>query len=239
MCVSEGQMKQVAKLSLLLLSFILVASAVQGYEVMVFENYDTSYYLKNGVLTVEKELSLKNVGNNPIIPGEIHFRVYESNGDSETAAEITELTALTNNRNLESRVETYDGYADVVVHVWNPILPGFEIPVSLSYDMKFRPRGILFHEVVFPIEETTIPIRESSATLYIPKRFSVTYAPFASVSGDSMYDIIEWDETDDLSIEYTILPFPKMPFRMVSLFWLVVLMILGTIFIFLNMKRKK
>lgn len=232
-------MIKISKSIFILFAVLVLASAVQAYDVMVFDNYQTSYYLKSGVLTVEKQLSLKNVGNNPIIPGEIHFRVYEKMGDTEKAAKITDLMALTNNRNLESRVESYDGYSDVIVHIWNPILPGFEIPVTVSYDMEFKPRGILFHEIVFPIEETTIPIRQSDVTLYLPKQYSVTYAPLATIDGDNLYDIVHWQDTDDLSIEYTRLPFPKMPFRMVSLFWLVVLMVLGTIFIFLNLKRKK
>ena len=215
----------------------LISLSTYAYDVVVFEQYDTSYYLQSGKLIVEKDLILQNTGNNPIIPGELHFKLYQQDGDKIEPAKITELVATSNANDLTARVDSFDDYSDLVVHVWNPLLPGFNFPISISYEMDFRPKGILFHELAFPIEETTIPVQESSTSLMLPKQYKVTYAPSAEITEDNAYRVVNWNDDEEFAIEYTVLPLPRVPFRMVSVFWLIVLLILGTVFIFLNMKR--
>ncbi|MFW6230632.1 MAG: hypothetical protein ACOC32_01265 [Nanoarchaeota archaeon] len=229
-------MKTHHKVSVFVLLFLVLAASALAYDVIVFEDYETSYFLKDGKLEVENDVVLKNVGSNPIIPGEIHFRIY-SGSEKVEPAKVSELVAMNNNNELDTRIEEYSEYADIVVHVWNPVLPGFEFPISISYDVDFRPKGVLFPQIVFPVEETTVPVREKSVRVMIPERYSITYAPGADLSSDSLYDIAAWDDDDEPALEYSILPFPRMPFRMVSIFWLTVLIILGAVFIMLNLRR--
>ena len=232
-------MKKILLSCTFLFFLIFFASFVSAnYELIVFEDYSTSYYVKGRTLLVEKELILKNTGNVAAIPGEIHFRVSEQHGDSSRGPLIKDVVALHNANKLDSRVDRYDTFSDVVVHIWSPLLPDFEYRFTLSYEMDFRPKGVFFHEVVFPVEETTIPIRERDTRMMLPTGFAVTFAPNANVRSDGLYKIVDWGSRTDLSLEYTRLPMPQqMPFRMVSVFWLVVLVFLGTLFIFLNLKR--
>ncbi|MFW5852401.1 MAG: hypothetical protein ACOCUR_00045 [Nanoarchaeota archaeon] len=222
-----------------LLVFAFPVFAQDPTNPIVFEDYETSYFLKDGVLTVEKEILIRNVGPSPVIPGQINFRMYEQRGENTQPAIIKDVIALNNDNEVESTVNTYDTYSDLVVHIWNPLLPDYEYPLSISYDLEFSPRGIFFRELVFPVEETTIPVKDRYTRLFIPKSYSVTYAPSAEISSDSLYKIVDWGSGSEFAIEYTLLPFPRMPFRMVSVFWLSVLVILGALFIFLNMKRSK
>lgn len=228
------------KFLLVSLTFFLIALSASSfaYDVVVFEDYDTSYFLKEGKLSVEKRIRLKNIGKNPIIPGELHFRVYEARGEKSYPVEVENLAASNNNNDLSTRVTKYKEYSDIIVHVWNPVLPEFELPITISYDLDFAPKGVFFHEVQFPIEETTIPIRDSSVNFMLPKKYHVTYATTTEINEDGIYNIVRWINDDDLSLEYTLLPLPRTPFRMVSVFWLSILVVLGVIFIFLNSRRK-
>lgn len=224
-------------LCLMVLIVLVMPMAVEAYDIVVFEDYDKTYFMDGDVLRVEKDLTLRNVGNNPIIPGDIRFRMYEVLGGETVPSEIDELQATDGSRELESRVESYDDYSSIIVSVYNPLLPGYDYQMTVSYEIDFNPTGILFHEMIFPIEETTTPIRDSTTRLVMPNHYKVTFAPDAEISSDSMRQTIEWDGDSDLMLEYTRLPLPRMPFRMVSVFWLIILAILGVLFIYLNSRR--
>lgn len=232
-------MKWTSKLVIFSLLVLVFAFSAAAYDVVVFENYETSYFLKDGKLSVEKRVLLRNVGNNPIIPGELHFRVYEQRGDKQIPVEIKNLVASNPSSQLTTRVTLYDDYSDVVVHVWNPVLPDFDLPLTISYDLDFKLKGVLFHEVQFPIEETTIPIRDSKVDFMLPNQFSVTFTTGDVIAEDNMNKVVQWVNEDDLSLEYSRLPLPNTPFRMVGIFWMTILVALGAIFIFLNAKRQK
>lgn len=221
-------------------SLLIFSPFVNAFEVVVFEQYDTVYSVKGRTLVVEKDLVLRNVGTNPIIPGEISFKLFEMHGDSSRSSNVRDVVALHNNNVLDTRVDSHTDFSDVVVHIWNPLLPDFDYSFSLSYEIDYRPRGVLFHEVVFPVEETTISINDRTTTMLLPRRYSVTYAPHAVLSSTSDNKIVDWGSRSELSLEYTIIPLPEqMPFRMVSVFWLSVLILLGVIFIVLNVKRTR
>ncbi len=230
-------MKKLLGISACIFLVLLGMPVFADYEVFVFQEYDKTYTVSGDTLTVEMDLVLRNVGNTPVIPGEISFRTYEIDGGSTVPSEINEVLAQDNTGEIDSRVEESDEYSELIVHIWNPILPGFDHPISIEYEIDFSPSGILFNEVVFPIEETTIPIQDSSTEFLMPRRNSVTFAPDAEVTSDSLNTIVSWDRDRDLMLEYTILPLPRMPFRMVSVFWLSILMILGVVFIYLNSRR--
>lgn len=223
----------------LLLLFLPISSIFVSadFELIVFQEYDKTYFLDGNILRVEKDLVLRNVGSNPVMPGDIRFRVYEVRGGNLVPSEIREIQASDNSRELDTYVEQFSEYSTLVVRVFNPLLPEFDYQIRLSYEINFNPTGILFHEMIFPIEETTIPIRDSSTTFIIPNRYRITYAPNVEIVQDSMHRTIDWDSDDELVLEYTRLPLPQAPFRMVSVFWLSILAVLGVLFIYLNSRR--
>ena len=227
---------------LLILAFFVVVPSVYSFENLIFEDYSTSYFVKGNTLVVEKEVIIRNVGRSEyLVPGEIYFNVYERRGDSSVAPSIRDVSALQNNdRSLDTRVDTHDTHSSIAVHIWSPLSnqPNMQYRLSLSYEMDFRPRGFLFHEVVFPVETSSHRIVERSTRMMLPTGYTVTYAPTADVSSDGLHTIVDWGSQSDLSLEYTFLPLPEqMPFRMVSVFWLTVLVFLGVLFIFLNLRR--
>jgi hypothetical protein len=210
----------------LMLLFVLKFSFA---EVVVFDNYETQITMGDGVIHIKRVLTLQNVGQNPIIPGELHFKIHELKKGERVASEIQNFGAI-NEQNIElkTRVVKADKETDLVVSVWEPILPKFSYKIYLDYDIIFKPKGMLFYEFVVPTEETTIPIKNYKNTVLIPSKYHVTHAPDAIVGLDKNNQklrAVEWKNTKEMVMEYSILPLPKIGIKAVNLFWGVIIVL--------------
>jgi len=216
--------------SWIVLVLCLVMASVSA-EVVVFKSYETQSKLDSGTLRINREIILQNVGSNPIIPGELHFKLHEIKKKAKTGSIVNNLGAKNDfdkelkTRKIESKEET-----DLVVSVWEPVLPKFTYSVLLSYDLVFKPKGIFFYEIKVPLEETTIPIKSQKQSLYLPSKYHVTYAPDAEVKvvpeGGTKYRVVTWENREEMIVEYTLLPLPKLGIRAVNVFWIVLIIIL-------------
>jgi hypothetical protein len=209
---------------------LVLSTTVLG-EVVVFKNYQTKTTLESGQLGIEREIVLQNVGSNPIIPGELHFKLHELKADKKVASKVSNLGAKNDIGNdLKSRQVEASEETDLVVSIWEPVLPKFTYKVLLSYDLVFKPRGIMFYEIKVPVEETTIPIKENLQMLYLPAKYHVTYAPQATVTleqkGGAEYRVVTWQNRDEMIVEYSLIPLPKLGIRAVNIFWAVIIVML-------------
>jgi hypothetical protein len=201
-------------------------------EVVEFKNYATKSTLQPGELHIEREIILQNVGSNPIIPGELHFKLHEVSKGEKIASKVSNLGARNIDINKELKSHMIEGReeTDLVVSVWEPVLPKFTYRVSLAYDLEFAPKGILFYEIKVPVEETTIPIRQNVQSLYLPASYHVTYAPDATVTletvGSQKYRVVTWQNRKEMIVEYSYLPLPKLGIRAVNVFWSVIIVTL-------------
>jgi len=220
--------KQFRVLWIILVISVLIACYASA-EVVVFKTYETSTTLEKGQLRIEREIALENVGSNPIIPGELHFKLHEIKKGDRVASVVNNLAAkndynkVLKTRKIETKEET-----DLVVSVWEPVLEKFSYVVLLSYELEFKPKGLLFYEIKVPLEETTIPIKSQTQNLYLPAKYRVTYAPDAKVktSDDGRFRVVTWENREEMVVEYTRLPLPKMGIRAVNVFWIVVILTL-------------
>ncbi len=189
--------------------------------------------LEGDYLEVKRVMRLKNVGNAPIIPGELHFKLFQMFGDKKVAAPVEGFTAKNKQgATLTTKVLTRSEFTDLVVHIWNPVLPGFFYDIETSYRIKFSPSGALFFEMKVPEEETTIPIQSSSADFYLPKNYHITYAPNADVTAEDEYNVLSWtDDVSDYRFEYSRIPLPQMGMRGVNVFWMTIIVILLILFV--------
>ncbi|MBN2458501.1 hypothetical protein JXB31_05210 [Candidatus Woesearchaeota archaeon] len=214
-------------------------------EVVVFSNYETHTTLSKDSLHIERVVTLKNVGANPIIPGELHFKLHEIEKGNKIPSRITGFSAK-NDYNTELKTRTIEGEeeTDLVISVWEPVLPKFSYRITLEYDLMFKSKGFMFYELSVPVEETTIPIENNKHNLYLPKSNHVTYAPNAvlktvSRNGEE-YKMVSWENRDDMFLEYSRLPLPKLGIKAVNIFWgiVIVAMLVLTFLIHKKMKRK-
>lgn len=205
-------------------------------EVIVFDNYDTTFTIGDGKLLVEKDLRLKNVGNSPIIPGEIHFRISQE-GSKNVAPEINSYKAINSeNRELDTQLIKTENEASLVFTVWEPLLPNFFYDVTMTYEFEFSPRGVLFYSVSLPQERTTIPIKQYESTVVLSKLNHFTYAPGAEIETTDVGREATWDEQTTVDFEFSVIPLPKLGFKAVNLFWIVIMVIL-VIQLFLKVRK--
>ena len=196
-----------------------------GYsDVIVFSSYNTRAEItKEGTLHVVKELTLKNTGRAPIIPGELHFRMYEKDDKGEKPSKITGFSAKGHyDDTLAIQKLDYPSQTELVIDIWEPILPGFIYNFKVEYDVEFKPKGILFYDLVMPEEKTTIPIESQVYQLTVPKNKHITYTVGGKVSDNK----IVWENINSPQLEYSIIPMPKLPIRAVNVFWFSIIIIL-------------
>jgi len=218
--------------------FLLIVSPVFA-DVVVFDRYDSETTLEKGVLHVKKSMRIKNIGNNPIIPGELHFKLYEIDKDERRAPKITGFS-VTNpyERELDTRKIESDDEVDLIVNVWDPLLPDFYYEFTMYYDMEFSPSGLLFYELSVPREDTTIPIQNSQTNFMLPKSYFVTYAPNADVSKDGKYKVVSWSDEDKMDLEYSLVPLPYTGIRAVNIFWILMIVVFLTILVWRLVKNR-
>ena len=218
---------------------VLILIPLAQADVIVFDSYDTTMSYNNGKLLVTKHLRLKNVGDTPIIPGEVHFKISQEQKNNEVAPQVDKFSVTNKlDKSLETRQVTSNGEVDLVFTVWDPLLPDFFYDLTMTYEISFHPRGILFYQVNLPEEKTTIPIEEATTTFVLPKQYHVTYlSPQGTVGNEDGGTSVQWSTKDSYNVEYSLIPFPRLGFKAVNVFW-VIIILLFLINLFLRMKKK-
>lgn len=218
---------------------LLLSCSLASAEVIVFDKYDTQTTLKDGNLIVTKQLRLRNVGPNPIIPGEVHFKISQESRKGLIAPDVEGFSVVDKfGKTLDTRKFATDSEVDLVFTVWDPLLPSFVYEMTMSYEIPFKAKGILFYHLLLPEERTTIPVKQSSTQFTLPKRYHVTYfSPDGEVSSEKEGKVITWDIKDAYYVEYSVVPFPRIGIKAVNVFWTLII-ILFLLNLFLKMKKK-
>lgn len=219
---------------------LLLLAGSAAAQVLVFDTYETVSTVQKDKIRIERELVLTNVARNPVIPGELHFKIYERDGDEQKGLRVENLAA-SNERGqpLSTKVTRRDESTDLAITIWDPMLPGFSYRFRTSYDLYFEPSGVLFYELRIPQEETTIPIKTIKQTVLLDDGYHVTYAPQTEVSKLSGNVVVSWTgDNEQQIIEYSSLPLPRIPFRAVNAFWGVVILALIGVFV-LTLRRRR
>jgi hypothetical protein len=212
---------------------ILAAIPMAAAEVVVFDVYDTTATVQGGKIHVERDIRVKNIGQNPIIPGELHFRLHELRGGEKRPIPVESLSARSaHGATLPTKITERRGETSLSVELWNPLLPQFHYDFSIEYVLDFKPSGILFYEIRLPQEETTIPITNEQTTFLLRDRYHITYAPGGAISSLSGNTVVTWDsDSSDRVLEYSVIPLPRTGVRAVNLFWLVIIAALIAFFV--------
>ncbi|HDP73994.1 MAG TPA: hypothetical protein ENN46_03520 [Candidatus Woesearchaeota archaeon] len=222
---------------------LVLLTSLAYSQVVVFDNYESTYTYEDGYIEVNRVMRLKNVGSNPIIPGEIHFRIYSMEGNSPKGPEITGLRIYDNKDvTIESRVAQADDSTKIIFTIWSPLLPTFFKDIYMTYKVPFKPAGVLFYELDIPPEETTISIREKSTSLMLPSKYHVTYAPEALVASEGNLRKVQQESlTGNFLVEYSRIPIPTKNIRGSVIFWgmLIVVLSLTLLASRIRAKRKK
>ena len=208
---------------------------------VVFSQYDTTATISQDVIQIERTVTIKNNGQVPIIPGELHFRFFEQDGADRRAIEVSNVQAQSSRGvELTTKSVSRGDEQDVSVQVWDPLLPGFDYTFTMQYDIAFEASGILFHEISLPQEQTTIPIVEETTTFELDDRYHVTYAPETEVNKLSGNTVVQWGaQAEERTVEYSRLPFPRTGLRAVNVFWIAIILALLGVFMISFLRQRK
>lgn len=217
---------------LVVVLFLILSGAVTA-DVLVFDKYDTISTVEGDHIHIDRQMTLTNVAHNPVIPGELHFKIFKQDGNTQSAIKVSGFTAANDQgQALTTKVLSEPDQTDLSVTIWDPMLPGFSYSFKVSYDLYFQPSGLLFYELKIPQEQTTIAIRNSEQTVLLGDNYHVTYAPDSSVSKVSGNVVVSWSGNNDQQvIEYSALPLPKLGIRAVNLFWGFIIVLLVGVFV--------
>lgn len=232
MIVERQQQQRGSALTIIAVFALLILIPSVSANVLVFSEYDTEATITQDRIHIERDVTIRNNGQSPIIPGELHFRFFEEQGDTTQSILVSNVEATSSTGDeLNTRSVDRGNEQDVSVQIWNPLLPGFEYSFTMSYDIEFETSGILFHEISLPREQTTVPIVNEQTRFILEDDYYVTYAPDTEVNQITGNSVVEWgSDTDQRVVEYSRIPFPRTGLRAVNVFWIAIILALLAVF---------
>lgn len=216
------------------LVFLLVIASLSSafsYDVEQFTKYDSVVtILDDNTIQIEKHISIRNVHDSGIIPGQVEFKIF--NADSQNPLNIVEYSAKNRyDDDIRSRVVKTNDYTSIVLDIFQPILPGFEYEITLTYILEYESSGIFFKRVEIPLkEDTRVPILDGDVLIEIPEGKSFTYLSYendnTTIQGNSAAFSLEQDSPNVLTFEYSFIPLKIGSFAGSLIFWALVNVIL-------------
>ena len=114
-------------------------------------------------------------------------------------------------------IEEDDG-AVIYYEIWRPIAPGERLNIQIIFDTDIKIEGFLFKQLDMNFGEPELPIDKMVFSLTLPPGMSITYADPALSKKEANTGRIEFEtpiQGNDarVSIEYSFLPIPTLPFH--------------------------
>jgi len=215
--------------------FILLNFTYSSVE--VFSNYDT--FLKvnsDNSINVNKSLTLKNVYDVGIVPGQIEFKIGRGVDGSVSSLEVTDLKAIDGFGNeIKSQLRQTKDYTIIILDIYYPLLPGFEYNFNLNYKVSYAPGGIFFKSLQIPLRESTIPINKGKFVVALPENYYFTYIYSEGKNSTIENNIATWNIENDLP-KSVIFEYSYMPIKIGSLkgsyvFWIMLNLLLLSILV--------
>ena len=221
--------------------FLTLLTSVSAYEVEQFTTYDSTItILDDNKIKVEKQLAIRNVHDAGIIPGQVEFKIFNANSDAPL--NIIEYSAKNRyGEDIRSRLASTSDFSSISLDIFQPILPGFEYEITLTYIIEYESSGIFFKRVEIPLKENTrVPILAGDVLIEVPENKYFTYLSYendnTTISGNLASFSLQADTSDFLIFEYSFIPLKVGPLAGSLVFWSLVNVIL---LIILGMEMKK
>lgn len=110
----------------------------------MFSNYDTLLQINSdNTISVNRTLTLKNVYDVGIVPGQIEFKVAKGVDGSVDNLQVLNVSATDKfGKEIKTQVREMTDYSVIILDVYYPLLPGFEYEFELDYQLSYNPGGI-------------------------------------------------------------------------------------------------
>ena len=211
--------------------------------VEVFSNYNTFLKINsNNTIEINKSLTLKNVYDVGIVPGQIEFKIGKGTEGSVNKIKLEDIKAYDSFGNeIKTQVRETNEYSTIILDVFYPLLPGFEYDFNLYYSLSYESGGIFFKSLQIPLRESTIPIEKGNFRVQLPENYHFTFLSSDGVNSSIEGDIATWKIKKDLpkevNFEYSYLPISVGNIKGSYFFWITINIILLLILIY-EIKRE-
>lgn len=211
--------------------------------VEVFSKYDTTLKINNdNTIEVNKSLSLKNVYDVGIVPGQIEFKIGKGTDGSIANIDVVEVQAYDRfGTEIRTQIRQTKDFSVIILDVYYPLLPGFEYSFDLYYKLSYEPGGIFFKSLQIPLRESTIPIENGIFTVTLPNNFHFTYVDtedsVATVDGNTASWTIKDDNPKSVAFEYSYIPISIGGLKGSYVFWIMINLLL-VIFLIYEVKKE-
>ncbi|MCS7121997.1 MAG: hypothetical protein NZ895_05300 [Archaeoglobaceae archaeon] len=201
---------------LIALLFLIQISSAQVLEISEMK---LSVFVKDKA-HMRYEMTLKNKIDKPLVPGisEIRLQKVEPTtilifpipfGERKQSVEVENLKAYSENINLKTSFEKFDEYSAIYYELWYPIEPYGERRVVLEFDADLVDHGILFKSITIPIGGD-VDIKKVELNLTSDWKLCYFEKEIKTVPANHITFV---------TAEFSIIPFPILPFRGYLLFW--------------------
>lgn len=225
------------------LIFFLGTFSISYASVEVFSDYSTHLKINDDdTIEINKSLTLKNVYDVGIVPGQIEFKIAKGTEGSLGNIEVQEVYAVDAfGKEIKSQIRKSKEFSVIIIDVYYPLLPGFEYSFDLYYKLSYNPGGIFFKSLQIPIRESTIPIEKGQFVVELPESYHFTYLESEGSEGQIIDNKAQWEIKDNtpssILFEYSYLPVSIGGFQGSYLFWILVNIVL-VIFLVVEIRRE-
>ena len=200
----------IKSVSWVIVLFFFISSIFGAVE--VFSKYNTHLTINSdNTIEINKSLSLKNVYDVGIVPGQIEFKIGKGTEGSIANIEIIEVMAVDRfGTEIKTQIRQTKDFSVIILDIYYPLLPGFEYNFELYYKLSYKPGGIFFKSLQIPLRESTIPIENGLFTVTLPDNYYFTYIftedTKAELDGNSATWIIKDNNPKSVAFEYSYIP---------------------------------
>lgn len=220
--------------------FVIVLGTISSSfsSVEVFSDYSTHLKINDDdTIEINKSLTLKNVYDVGIVPGQIEFKIAKGTEGSLGNIEVQEVYAVDAfGKEIKSQIRKSKEFSVIIIDVYYPLLPGFEYEFDLYYKLSYDPGGIFFKSLQIPIRESTIPIEKGTFTVELPQSYHFTYLESEGSEGEIVDNKAQWKIKDNtpssILFEYSYIPVKVGGLQGSYLFWIIVNIILALFLVF-------
>ncbi len=224
----------IKKVLILLVVLFTLFGNIYAYEVEQFTKYNSQVkILEDNKLEVDKDISIRNVHDSGIIPGQVEFKIYAG---EDSGLNILNYSATNRyGADIKSKLVNTNSFSSIILDIYQPILPGFEYQINLNYILEYESSGIFFKRVELPLKENTrVPILDGEVIIEVPEGRSFTYLSYEDgVNIESNKLVITLDENtpDIMTFEYSFIPLKLGSIPGSLIFWVIVNIILISILV--------
>lgn len=220
----------------------LPAYASQPLVVVESFNEDNIHLDIGDITHVTRTLVIQNHIDKPVVPGDITIALQRKAPQSigPIALPFTDTVKPLNVTNVTARLGDGTPITDINISqtenatiirygAWAPIEANGTLTVILEYDTTdIVDKGLLFNTVEYPFSSSNVPTDKAIIEMSV-KNGHATYFSEQPKSTGATY-VWENDQVDasspwSVSMEYSVLPMPLLPFSSGMLFWGILLLI--------------